>query len=468
MRKYHVQFQEERERATFPPYSAIALQEMGLDEEALDAYDQAIRIDPEYTLAWKNKKDILFEIEGGIDFLEASQIVTILESDQALKINPEDFDTWMNKGEALDYLDRYEESIEAYDQALKINSEDIDAWMKKGDALYHLDRYEEGRAAYNQALDIYPGEETWESFFTILNSTERYEDLLTETEQAISIHPEFEKAWQYKGEALYNLGRSDDADESFEKAEIFSPKSISGIFSKFDQREEEKVAANDQELKNNPEDIDLLKKKGEALYSARRFDEAIEVYNQILKINTEDTDTWWKKGQALYSLDRFNEGRTAFDQALTINPKEEIWENFFFILKYREQYEDLLSETEQAISSNPDFADAWLYKGHALYNLDRYDEAIVAYDRAKSSPSIGLISGITNLPENDEMTKPVNATPVEGLSFSVQDWIDMGNVLFELGRYEKAIQAYEEALTIEPGNSRVKTLLDTAKGKRSN
>ena len=483
-----------------------ALNKLGRNEEAVEAYEQAIRIDPEYALAWENKEDVLWDLGRLIDFLDASRIVDLLESDQALKSNPEDIEAWMNKGEALYLLDRDDESLAAYDQILKINPGLADAWINKGKILSYLGRFDEGSAAFDQALKIKPGKDTWEKYFEVLNGTEQYEDLLFETDRAITSNPEFKEAWEYKGKALSRLERFDEANESFEKAKTYSPKGgglIVGVFRERDERLNEEVATYDQALKSKPEDIEALKNKGEALHRGERYDEAIEAYDQILKITPEDIDVlmnkgealhrgkrydeaiaaydqvlkitpedpnvWIEKGRALYTLDRYDEGRGAFNQALKINPGESIWEDYFSVLKWKNQYDDLLTETDRAIASNPDFADAWLYKGHALYSLNRSDEAIAAYDRAKGiSPSIGLISGITTKPEVTETPKPVNTTSDEGSAFSIQDWTDMGEVLFELGRYDKAIQAYEEALKIDPGNSAVKRLLETAKGKLSN
>ena len=120
----------------------------GNDSAALAAYDEAIRINPGYALAWNNKGVTLSDL-GRKD--EA-----IVAYDQALKINPGYALAWFNKGVALSDLGRKDEAIVAYDRALKINPGYALAWFNKGVALSALGRKDEALAAYERALDLSP------------------------------------------------------------------------------------------------------------------------------------------------------------------------------------------------------------------------------------------------------------------------------------------------------------------------
>ena len=51
---------------------------------------------------------------------------------QALRINPENADAWNNLGIAYNNLKRYDDAIEAYRQALRINPEYANAWYNLG------------------------------------------------------------------------------------------------------------------------------------------------------------------------------------------------------------------------------------------------------------------------------------------------------------------------------------------------
>lgn len=122
--------------------------ELGQYKEAIEAYDQALKINPEDAMAWRDKGIALSKITLYKEALEAY--------DQALKLDPEDVDAWNNKGIALANLGKYEKAIEAYDQAIKINPEDAMAWYNKGVTLSKLGQTEKAIEAYDQAITINP------------------------------------------------------------------------------------------------------------------------------------------------------------------------------------------------------------------------------------------------------------------------------------------------------------------------
>ena len=56
--------------------------------------------------------------------------------DKALQVDPNYTDALNNKGDALYDLDKYDEAIQIFDKALQIDPNDTDALNSKGDALY--------------------------------------------------------------------------------------------------------------------------------------------------------------------------------------------------------------------------------------------------------------------------------------------------------------------------------------------
>jgi tetratricopeptide (TPR) repeat protein len=52
--------------------------------------------------------------------------------DEAIRINPEYAGAYYNKGNALSDLGRKDEAIRAYDEAIRINPEYAEVWFNKG------------------------------------------------------------------------------------------------------------------------------------------------------------------------------------------------------------------------------------------------------------------------------------------------------------------------------------------------
>ena len=61
--------------------------------------------------------------------------------EQALYLEPTYINTHYNKGLALVELGRYEEAIRAFDEVLRLNPDDVDAYRQKGQALLALYPY---------------------------------------------------------------------------------------------------------------------------------------------------------------------------------------------------------------------------------------------------------------------------------------------------------------------------------------
>ena len=81
---------------------------------ALDYYDQAIKIDPNYTDAWNNKGNALGDLGKYNEAIECY--------DRAIEIDPNFARPWNNKGNVLHNLGKDDEAIECYDKGYKDRS----------------------------------------------------------------------------------------------------------------------------------------------------------------------------------------------------------------------------------------------------------------------------------------------------------------------------------------------------------
>jgi tetratricopeptide (TPR) repeat protein len=115
-------------------------------EEALAAYDQAIRIDPNYTAAYNSK---------GYTFRDLKRCEEALAAyDQAIHIDPNDAIAYNNRGYALYDLKRYHEALTAYDQAIVLDPNFVNAYNGKGYALTSMGKTEEAEQAFEKARQL--------------------------------------------------------------------------------------------------------------------------------------------------------------------------------------------------------------------------------------------------------------------------------------------------------------------------
>lgn len=257
----------------------INLSEEGNYTEAIRAFDEALKINPQNATTWNEKGMVLAKLRKYDDAIKAY--------DEALKINPQNVDAWKNKGNALRNLGRYEEAFEAWDEALKINPQFAKAWFSKGNALSDLGKYEEAIKAYDEALKINPKDnDTWNNKGNALSNIGRYEEAIKALDEALKINSQDAEVWYNKGLAFAGLGKY-----------------------------EEEIKAYDEALKINPQDADVWFNKGIALSDLGRYDEAIKAYDEALMINPQFRPAWVNKGNVLSKLGRNDEANKAFDEA---------------------------------------------------------------------------------------------------------------------------------------------------------
>lgn len=115
-------------------------------EEALQAYDKAIELDPQFTSAWDGKGLALYGLGRYEEALQAF--------DKAIELDPQLENSLCNKGLALYGLGKDEEAIEAFDKAIELNPQSALAWKGKSFVLNKLGRYEEALLCSNKAEEL--------------------------------------------------------------------------------------------------------------------------------------------------------------------------------------------------------------------------------------------------------------------------------------------------------------------------
>ena len=127
-------------------WSRAVLMGKGMKDKALDAIDDALKIDPENAWLIGRKGLVLHEMSRNEEAL--------VEFNRALAIDPADEATLYNKGLMLQKLGRGREALAAYDAALKLDSRDRDAWQNKSYVLLSLGMQKEADECFEKANEL--------------------------------------------------------------------------------------------------------------------------------------------------------------------------------------------------------------------------------------------------------------------------------------------------------------------------
>ena len=232
----------------------------------------------------------------------------------------------------------------------------------------------------------------------------RYTEAIQAYDKGIELSPQFTDLYYHKGTALNKLDKPDEAIQAFDKVNEVNPKD--GVVAYY--------------------------WIGRTLSGAGRYDEAIQAYGKSTQsFNTYGewfpgqksicAQAWYYEGLALDAVGRSDEAQNAYDSAIKLNPS--ITRPNKAIPGNKVLTNSSINATN-ASSTNENTASAWISKGDSLNLQDKYDEAILAYDRA-----------IELDPQN------------------VDAWYDKGLALSALGRTTEATEAFARAAKAQGNTS---------------
>jgi tetratricopeptide (TPR) repeat protein len=102
----------------------VALSAEGKIKEAIDHYNQALRITPDYAGVYNNR---------GNAYAKLGQYKLAFEDyNQAIRLKPDYADAYYNWGYAYDKLNQYQLAIEYYNQAIRLNPNYARAYINRG------------------------------------------------------------------------------------------------------------------------------------------------------------------------------------------------------------------------------------------------------------------------------------------------------------------------------------------------
>lgn len=237
----------------------IALKNKGDFDGAQRKYDEALRINPNYELAWADK---------GLAFFQRQDYANALKCfEKWTDVRPRAGVAWEHRGRALIHLGNFGKALECLQKAVDLAPEVWSAWDNRGRALLNLQKYDEAVTSFDRALMLKPDDLDAIALKGVCYArTENYEEALGCFEEALRKDPEHQKGLANKAIALFELGRLDDANSIL-----------------------------DQLLEKNMSDTGLLSLKSVILDRQGKGQEAIDTCNRILTIDPKAAVAYYNR-----------------------------------------------------------------------------------------------------------------------------------------------------------------------------
>lgn len=144
-------------------------------------------------------------------------------------------------------------------------------------------------------------------------------------------------------------------------------------------------AATDALLKADPTNVTANLILGNRWALKKKYKLAANYYKKVILKEKDNEDGLFGYGQMTYYLGDLKESENAFNSLISYNPNSDIAFQYLGKLSAEdENYRKAIENIQKAIKINPDNSDYYIDLGNYLRNLGRYDEAENAWTKAIS------------------------------------------------------------------------------------
>ena len=306
----------------------------------------------------------------------------------------------------------------------------------------------------------------------------KYDEALTSINRAIDLNNDFidsskddligyENFYKLKGLILFRLKKGEESEKLIQRAKKEGNLSIQEEIDYYSNTDDLKKAVIklDTLIKDNPEDIKLLKEKAMILAEDEEYEKSNDVYDILLEKEENKKFYLRYKFHNYFNMRDYDNALNLLDQVYRLTPKDKIrkFEDLFTIYSKKKNHKEALYFLNKIIELNLDSDDLLrflLSKSRILIKLKKYDEALEFHEI--------LIKDYSNDPEDvlsidfnkaliyahlDRREKAINIMEnslqlkSEGKDYRLYEY---GKILMVLNEYEEAIKKFQEAQKIKP------------------
>lgn len=237
-------------------------------------------------------------------------------------------------------------------------------------------------------------------------------------------------AWAY-----HDGGFMDEAVDCFEtllekelQREIFTGFAFDELVRIFkrDGRYDRLVMICERAMAAQPEDYALMGDLGEAYLKTGRIEKAVVVFRKMTDMEPEDAMAYCRLGNALVALESFEEAEAAYERAAEIEPTTAgaYYSRLSEVYRQAGHYDRAVRALDRCIRENASEPAYHLLFGDIMVEKGDIAAALIAYERAVKL----------------------------GPTFTGAYYNRLGNTLVRFSHHEKAVTAFQKAITAEPDN----------------
>jgi|GEM_PF-1542243 len=327
-------------------------------------------------------------LDMGISQIRSGEYQNAVETFDTAIVDYPDFATaWAYMGFAFQKMEQYDDAIDAYDAALAVDPGYLFAWMSRS------------RASMDKSRKEIQG---------IIDKNE--ENVPTIASEVVPVISQ-----PYQTQNLFIV------EKPVRDSVLLLPAAEKFLL---EGETDKGISLLKQTISDNPENFDIWQTLGISYLNKKAYDAALAVFQTLIELDPARIDPWIGKGIILMDKGDLIGAETLFTEASQYDPQDpRPWLYHAEVSIKQEEYLQALSSLNTAIELGTTGSEVMNKKGHILLNLGMLDEAQEAFKQA-----------ILYNPDDT----------------SASGYAAKGDAYYQLNRYEEALIALHKAVTIDP------------------
>src|ERR1700722_59335 len=316
-------------------------------EGAIKGYSEAIRLKPDYAVA--------FNIRGSARSGKGDYEGAIEDYSEAIRLKPDYVVALTNRGNARCSRGDFEGAIEDYSEAIRLKPDFAVGLTNRGVARFGKGDLEGAIKDYVEALRLKP--DYADAFHHRGNARKAkgyFEGALKDYKEAIRLKPDYADAFNNRGTARFGKGDFDDAIKDYNEA-----------------------------IRLKPDYADAFNNRGNARKAKSDFGGAIKDYSEAIRLKPDYADAFTNRGNAQKAKGDLEGAIKDYSEVIRLKPDFAVAFNNRGSARHgKGDLDGAIKDFSEAIRMKPDYAVAFSNRGNARKAKGDFEGATEDHDEA--------------------------------------------------------------------------------------
>ncbi len=285
-------------------------------DEGLAAITQAINLAPR--AAWYVNRGILSR-------RQQKYKLALDDYNKAIELNPNFAGAYNNRGNIYYYQQKYELALADFNKAIELDSKSAEAYNNRGVLYSEQKKYELALADYNQAIEINPNyAEAYYNRGLLYDNQKKYDLALSDYSKAIDINPNYAEAYYNRGGLYKDLGKYDLALSDYDKAIKINPNYAEAYNNRgnlYQDQQKYELALSDysKAIDINHDLAEAYLGRGNLYRDLQKYDLALSDFSKAIEINRNFAEAYNNRGVLYSEQKKYELALSDFNKAIEIN-----------------------------------------------------------------------------------------------------------------------------------------------------